>query len=651
MTALPLPKYALQHFGAGAMGHAEQVRSTALSPDGTRLVSIGNDRLLKVWSVDDGQCVAHYPLDGIGTEFLAFLSDSQVLVFDDMSGPVKLDLGSGKRDVIELLDEGLGGGPRYKPDTVWDYREMAFAPEAGVLAVRYKLRHDNSRRCAQLRLWDLDAGQCTHTFELSSDDAVSLNVDIEHRLCVEINSFAISDDAKHLLAFCQAIDQQESVGHIKAYFLAMWDVESGQLRYVRSYEPYFTPSMEQLTFIDAGQRFLIDFSGVHIFDTLSGDLLRTTANENPITTHPDLTGPHSAYPEHAVVVPGSDWLVVSTRCGLARVNRRDWSVEQAVAYNKRFFVLGLCASARGDCVVVVDDRALVLWRLSDLAPIHQGDGHNNAIVALDISPDLNQVVSTDLYEVKAWNTNTGQLQWQRPGAVTSTAFSPDSTQIAVASRQPAILKAQSGQVQTPLNAAGQVLSVSWGQTLRRVSLSGECEYAVYEGADAGGQPRTTISCPLARFWPQFSGDGKTLLLWSERNELTLWDTTTGRLRWKHDQDMVSCAALSHDGAMVASSGVDFSGVQVWSAADNRLIQHLSPRGPNAKALAFDPKGELMAMAVGSDVRIFKTATWKKWRTLRDLHGGDVTEMAFSPCGRRLITGDSTGSVGLWKIRR
>ena len=73
------------------------------------------------------------------------------------------------------------------------------------------------------------------------------------------------------------------------------------------------------------------------------------------------------------------------------------------------------------------------------------------------------------------------------------------------------------------------------------------------------------------------------------------------------------------------------------------LHHFGP----AKGLAFRPDGLYLA-STGDDqtVKIWDTATWREWRTLRDPTGG-IHRVAWSPDGRRLAWGgtDATVKIG------
>ena len=87
--------------GAVLSGHADVVRSLAFSPDGSRLISTGQDRLVMLWDAIRG--VAIRPLGEPGpnpVQFGAFSPDGTTVALGEAGG-VPLD--------ITLFDAETGG--------------------------------------------------------------------------------------------------------------------------------------------------------------------------------------------------------------------------------------------------------------------------------------------------------------------------------------------------------------------------------------------------------------------------------------------------------------------------------------------------------------------------------------------------------------
>lgn len=167
-------------------------------------------------------------------------------------------------------------------------------------------------------------------------------------------------------------------------------------------------------------------------------------------------------------------------------------------------------------------------------------------------------------------------------------------------------------------------------------------------------PRPVMSHAPEEAWcVAFVPDGKTFVSGGDNGQtpdtLKLWDTATGKLLWsarQHEQ-LVTCAAFSTDGRVIASGSFD-QAVKLWDASTGRELTTLSGHTNKVLCLAFAPKGRLLATG-GRDnvVHLWDADTHALLRTLRG-HTREVRGVAFSPDGRLLATvGDTT--VRLWDV--
>ena len=153
----------------------------------------------------------------------------------------------------------------------------------------------------------------------------------------------------------------------------------------------------------------------------------------------------------------------------------------------------------------------------------------------------------------------------------------------------------------------------------------------------------------------FSPDGKLLADGdSVLNRVYLWRTATG-LRaatlTAPGSGGIDGVAFSPDGRLLAAGDSD-KHVYVWDVGTGQLALTLADASIDG-AVAFSPDGRLLAAAGvtgrGGPTYVWNTATGKLAATLRDPNGQGVNVVAFSPNGKLLVTGDSSGWVSEFDV--
>jgi WD40 repeat protein/tRNA A-37 threonylcarbamoyl transferase component Bud32 len=131
-----------------------------------------------------------------------------------------------------------------------------------------------------------------------------------------------------------------------------------------------------------------------------------------------------------------------------------------------------------------------------------------------------------------------------------------------------------------------------------------------------------------------------------RPELKLWDAATGKelrsLEGYAPGFGLGSLAVSPDGARVASFGGD--GIRVWEAPSGKVRHTLPLRGAHhwGNGLAFSPDGRALAAASGNTVRLWDVRTGQEMKPSFEPHGAELTCLAFSRDGQRLVAGTLLG---------
>jgi WD40 repeat protein/serine/threonine protein kinase len=235
-----------------------------------------------------------------------------------------------------------------------------------------------------------------------------------------------------------------------------------------------------------------------------------------------------------------------------------------------------------------------------------------AVYAVDFSPDGAFILTgSEDHAVRLWETASGQLLRTftgHEGGVDSGVFSPDGTYVLSRSTE---------------DGTARLWEVSSGNQIRIVARDGTRGVA-------------------------FSPDGNTLLVSDVGNDVTLTETTTGRLlaTLRSNGNAIYALAFSPDGKYILTGSVDNSAT-LWETASAQAVYTLRGHSSSVRAVAFSPDGK--SIVTGSSdytLRLWDTATGQELHRFR-AHSGRVWSVAFSGDGRRIVSASADHSVKLW----
>ncbi|KAE9400478.1 WD40 repeat-like protein [Gymnopus androsaceus JB14] len=197
---------------------------------------------------------------------------------------------------------------------------------------------------------------------------------------------------------------------------------------------------------------------------------------------------------------------------------------------------------------------------------------------------------------------------------------------------------------------GYVKSVAFSPDGRRI-VSGSDDHSVQvwdaESGKAVGNPMKAYAGQFKSV--AFSPDGQRIVSGSDDGSVLVWDAESGKAvgkPMKGHTDQVNSVAFSPDGRRIVSGSSEHS-VQVWDAESGKQWEPMkghtgwvnSLHSPQmAKGLCPDP----LTFSAGLDAESGKAVG----NPMKG-HTGWVNSVAFSPDGRRIVSGSSDHSVRVW----
>jgi WD40 repeat protein len=259
------------------------------------------------------------------------------------------------------------------------------------------------------------------------------------------------------------------------------------------------------------------------------------------------------------------------------------------------------------------DHAVRLWDPRTARCLHVLKGHTGEVQSLAFSPDGKLLASGSRNgAVALWDVPAGKLAFRTEGQASAVAFSPDGKVVASGG--------DSGKIRLWDTATGkerpgigedekEIVGLAFSPDGSVLVSAHQGEQCVRLREAAGGRLLREIKTPSKILSLALSPDGRTLATGCQGHETILWETATGKERARvpgHGTQGTRGVAFSPDGKSIAfAQDTVIETVEVW--------------------------GLTMQRGLGS----FKG------------HEGPVRAIAFSPDGKRFVTGSRDGTALLW----
>jgi len=300
-------------------------------------------------------------------------------------------------------------------------------------------------------------------------------------------------------------------------------------------------------------------------------------------------------------------------------------------------------------------------------------GHKGAVTAVAFSPDDRLLASGSADNtVKLWDAATGKEVRTLDGhknRVTGVAFSPDGERLATASADHTLRLWETATGKELLSLQGHVgpvTCVAYSPDGRHVASGSEDTSVRVWEADTGRKVLEFTAHHCAIRAVAFASDSKTVasiggppnLGEGPEGEFIVWDISGSGISLQTTGGSWTSVAFNPDGQHLATGEAGSfvrdnnkrkflkPAIRIWDRRTGQRLKSLDGHEGAITQVAFRPDGkQLVSSGVDRTVRVWDVAIGKEIVTFHDEEAALGT--AFSPDGRRIVSGSADPTVKLW----
>ncbi len=516
-------------------GHSDEINRVAVSPDGQTLASISDDQTARVWNAVTGQEMATLRGHTDRLTNLAFSSDGRTLATTSYDKTVRLwDVASGQ-ELFTLAH----------PD---DTFSVAFSPNGKTVATGCGVLGDTM-------LWDAATGKEARTFKSEKRG--------------DTHALAFSPDGATLVTG-------------SGRWIEFWDVTTGKIITATGLTGSQQPRQKVIEILGAVMS--VSFSP-------NGDALAVASSDRTVNLYSVATLTQlKTFKGHGLLVFdvafSRNGRLLATSGGDGMVKLWDVEAGQDSGLNSQASIYRLAFSPDGHylaAVTSVDPKAASLWDVKTREEIRSFHGHTGFIAPIEFSPDGQRLATgSNDKTVKLWDVATGQEIATLKGHTSyleSVAFSPDGQRLATGGT----------------DNTTRLWDIRAGREL--ITLRGHTKSV--KGV-------------------AFSPDGRRLATGSDDKTAKIWDAITYQeIANFHHTGPVNSVAFSPDGRSLGTASSDGL-AQLWDLSTGKVQSVFKGHVGGVGNLQFFPDGRRLATAAGDNtVKLWDVSTGQELLSLRN----------------------------------